>query len=329
MKLCTFYVDAGFGGYERLGLVTKAGTIVDLNTAYSLLLFARDEHPRSYELADVIVPPDLIEFLRNREFGRDAVAEILESFEDELENITLEGPSGEPVIYSPEDVELVAPLPRPNSIRQGLAFPDHMRAIRSDRSAIPDYWAEAPVYYKANPDSVDGPDGEIVMPSYTQILDYELCIAAVVGADALNVSAAEAWDVIAGYTIFNDFTARDVLAKEMSCGLGPAKAKDMDGGNVFGPYLVSADSWDPRDGHAMIARVNGEEWSRATTRDMQHDFGSIVAHASNGETLRSGDVFGSGAAGCGWQEGHQLKVGDVVELEVEGLGILRTSVVAP
>jgi 2-keto-4-pentenoate hydratase/2-oxohepta-3-ene-1,7-dioic acid hydratase in catechol pathway len=327
MKLCTFWVDAGFGGYERLGLIMPSGNIVDLNTAYALVLLERDDHPRAYEMADVLAPPDLIEFLRNREFGREAAVEVAEALGEDLDDPNLEGPNGEPVIYKPDDVDLLAPLPRPNSIRQAMAFAEHMRAMRSDKSAVPDYWFETPVYYKGNADAVIGPGAEFPAPAYAEILDYELCIAAVVGQDVGELSTAEAWDVIAGYTIFNDFTARDVLARELACGMGPSKSKDMDGSNVLGPWLVTADEWDPRDGHAMIGRVNGEEWTRGSTRDMHHDFGSILSHISCSETLRAGDVVGSGAVGSGWELGRQVAVGDVVELEVEGLGLLRTTVV--
>ncbi|MFT4571548.1 MAG: 2-keto-4-pentenoate hydratase/2-oxohepta-3-ene-1,7-dioic acid hydratase in catechol pathway [Hyphomicrobiaceae bacterium] len=328
MKLCTFWIDAGFGGYERLGLILPSGNVLDLNTAYALLLLERDDHPRPYEMAEVLVPPDMVEFLRNREFGLEAASDVVESFGDGLDDPTLEGPNGEPVVYTAADLNLLAPLPRPNSIRQAMAFVEHARAIRSDQSTVPDYWFETPVYYKGNCDAVIGPDAEFPMPTYAEILDYSLCIAAVVGQDVGELSAAEGWDVIAGYTIFNDFIARDISVKEQACGMGPSKSTDMEGSNVLGPCLVTADEWDPRDGHAMIGRVNGEEWSRGSTRDMHHDFGSILAHVSRSETVRAGDVIGSGAVGSGWELGRQLKEGDVVELEVEGLGQLRTTVVS-
>lgn len=313
---------------ERVGVVSNAGHIIDLSTAYALVLLERDDHPRPYETADILTPPDMVEFLRNREYGLAAAIEVVEALTGELDDPGLEGPNGEPVIYSLEDVDLLSPLPRPNSIRQGMTFPEHMRAMRSDRSAVPDYLFEAPVYYKGNADAVVGPNLEFPIPSFTELLDYELCIAAVVGQDVGELLEAEAWEAIAGYTIFNDFTARDIASKELACGLGPSKSKDMDGSNVLGPYLVTADSWDPRDGHAMIARVNGEEWTRGTTRDMHHGFGAMLSHITQAQTVRAGDVIGSGAVGCAWEIGRRLSGGDVVELEVEGLGVSRTTIIA-
>jgi 2-keto-4-pentenoate hydratase/2-oxohepta-3-ene-1,7-dioic acid hydratase in catechol pathway len=196
---------------------------------------------------------------------------------------------------------------------------------------IPQAWYEIPCYYKGNPDTVQGTDADVEWPSYTNMLDYELEFAAVIGRQGRDIPKGDAWGYIAGYTVFNDVSARDIQMKEMALQLGPAKGKDMDGGNILGPYLVTADEWDPRDGHTMLARVNGEEWSRGTTSAMYHDFAAIVSYISMGETLHVGDVIGSGTVGtgCGLELRKFPKPGDVIELEIEGIGVLRNRFVKP
>lgn len=132
---------------------------------------------------------------------------------------------------------------------------------------------------------------------------------------------------IFGYTIFNDFSARDEQVKEMAGQLGPGKGKDFDGGNVMGPCLVTADEIDPYN-LTMIARVNGEEWGRGNSSDMGWKFEDCIVHVARSETIYPGEFFGSGTVGngCGLEQLRFLKSGDVVELEVEGIGILRNRV---
>lgn len=324
MKLCTFRAGSRFGAMERVGAVTPQGRIVDLNFAYALALTEREGHPAAYEVADALLPPDMIAFLANGRWARQAADEALAHLGERAEEISTSGPEGERIIFDPGEVRLLAPLPRPNSIRDCLAFEEHVRNSMPDRP-IPPAWYEIPIYYKGNPDTVAADGDDVVWPSYTNVLDYELEFAAVIGREGVDIPKEEAWDYIAGYMVFNDVSARDIQMKEMSCMLGPAKGKDMDGGNILGPYLVTADEWDPRDGHVMTARVNGEEWSRGLTSAMYHDFATIVSYISQGETLHVGDVIGSGTVGtgCGLELRRFPKPGDVIELEVEGLGVLR------
>lgn len=323
MRLCTFEADSRFGPLDRLGLLTPQGNVLDINFAYALALIEREDHPRAYELADVIAPPEMMGFLENGAFGRRAVEETLRHLGPRVDDVGLTGLDGEQIIFPLSQVRLLAPLPRPNSIRDCLAFEEHLRNSMGEAN-IPPAWYEIPAYYKGNPDTVQGPESEVEWPAYTNLLDYELEFAAVIGREGRDIGREEAWDYIAGYTIFNDVSARDIQLKEMSLMLGPAKGKDMDGGNVMGPYLVTADEWDPRADHAMIARVNGEEWSRGSTSAMYHDFAAIVSYISQGETLYVGDVIGSGTVGtgCGLELKRFPQPGDTIELEVEGLGVL-------
>lgn len=321
MRLCTFAVETRVGTHERLGLQTGRGNVLDLNFAYAFVL-AEGGHPRADALAEVLIPPDLLELLQNGRHGREAVEETLRLLGPRADDLGLTGAYGEQLVYSLDDITLLAPLPRPNSIRDCMAFEEH---VRNSVGSVPDAWYEMPIYYKGNPDGVQGPDADVIWPSYTELLDYELELAAVVGREGVDLSPEEAWDHIAGYTVFNDVSARDIQMKEMQGLLGPAKGKDMDGGNVLGPFLVTPDEFDPRKDHAMTARVNGEEWSRGLTSAMYHDFGSILSYISRSETVHVGDVIGSGTVGtgCGLELKRFPQPGDMVELEIEGIGVIR------
>ncbi len=182
---------------------------------------------------------------------------------------------------------------------------------------MPPEWYEIPVFYFSNPAAIYGPGDEIPYPPHTQELDYELEVAAIIGAE----------EQIAGFTIMNDWSARDLQRTEMKVGLGPAKGKDF--ATSLGPILVTPDEFDGRSG-SMIARVNGEERSRGNLADMYHSWDAIVVHAARNTRLLPGDVLGSGTVGTGCilehGDGRWLQRGDVVELEVEGIGILRNRV---
>jgi 2-keto-4-pentenoate hydratase/2-oxohepta-3-ene-1,7-dioic acid hydratase in catechol pathway len=244
-----------------------------------------------------------------------------------------------------DGLALAAPLPRPRSVRDCMVFEQHiLQATRTvarwklGRLArlagpvlrLPKVWYEQPVYYKSNRFSVVGPDAEVRMPKGTRKFDFELEWAIVIGRQGRDIPRERAFEHIAGFTIFDDFTARDIQIREMAARLGPAKGKDFDTGNATGPYLVTPD--EIRDPYAltMVARVNGEEWSRGSTADMHHRWEDIVAHLSRDETLYPGELIGSGTVGggCGLELDRYLEAGDVVELEVESIGVLRNRVVA-
>ena len=225
------------------------------------------------------------------------------------------------------DARLLAPL-RPRSLRDFLAFEGHLKgALGRLGREIPDEWYEVPAYYKGMPDTVIGPEDEIPWPAWTERLDHELELAAVIGRRCRDVPASEAAGVIFGYTIWNDVSARDVQTRELPVGMGPGKAKDWDGSNVLGPCLVTADELDAGD-LGMSVRVNGETWGRDTSASMHHTFADMIAYASRDQTLYPGEVFGSGTAagGSGLELDRRLNAGDVVELEIEGIGTLRNRI---
>ncbi len=239
------------------------------------------------------------------------------------------------------DVELRAPIPRPPTIRDFYAFEQHVRTARQRRGLemIPE-WYEFPVFYFSNPYATVAPDEDVAIPPDTEEMDYELEVAAVVGKAGRNLDAAEAEAHIAGYMVMNDWSARDVQRREMKLSMGPVKGKDF--ATSLGPALVTPDELEPhrRDKAfdlQMVARVNGDEWSRASLATVHYSFGEMLAWASRNTRVEPGDVIGSGTCGTGCilelalvhgsERYPWLKDGDVVELEVEQLGLLRNRVV--
>lgn len=226
-----------------------------------------------------------------------------------------------------ENALLLAPL-RPRSLRDFLAFEGHLKnAFRRLNRPIPDEWYEVPAFYRGMPDTVIGSEETIPWPYYTDKLDYELELAAVIGRKGKDIPREEADGHIFGYTVWNDLSARDTQARELPVGMGPSKAKDWDGSNVLGPCIVTADELDA-DNLEMSVRVNGETRGGDNSGSMHHKFSDMIAYASRAQTIYPGEIFGSGTAagGAGIEVDRYLQGGDVVELEIESIGILRNTV---
>jgi len=236
-----------------------------------------------------------------------------------------------------DEVRLVAPLPRPPSLRDFYAFEQHVATANRNRGRdVPPAWYDLPVFYFGNHSAIYGPNAGVPIPR-TEALDYELEIACVIGRAGRDIAAEDAEEYIAGYTIMNDWSARDIQREEMSVGLGPAKGKDF--ATSLGPWLVTPDELelfalgDGRYNLSMVARVNGVERSRGNFRDIYYTFAQMIARASRDAALYPGDVLGSGTVGSGCLleltagQGPWLAEGDEVELEISGLGILRNQIV--
>lgn len=327
MKLVTYLS----GGAETLGAqVNGSAAILDLQRAHRLTQ-GRD-HPAFASMQALI---------EAGEEGLDSARKFVALAPEEA------------VVPARETV-LLSPLPRPVQMRDFLCFETHMRQaglavakLRAMASAapeaalrevecsgpppIPPVWYQQPIYYKCNRFAVTGTGQEIAWPAYSRLIDYELEIAAVIGRTAKDVAPEKARDHIFGFTIFNDLTARDAQALEMSGPLGPAKGKDFDDANVLGPCIVTIDEIANPYDLTMTARVNGEIWTRGNTGTMHWTFEEMIAHVSRGETLHSGEVLGSGTVGngCGLEQMRFLKHGDVVELEIERIGTIRNRILAP
>jgi fumarylacetoacetate (FAA) hydrolase len=210
---------------------------------------------------------------------------------------------------------------RPPSIRDFMAFEEHVRNARAlSGRDVPATWYEIPVFYFTNPGAVYGDGDDIPMPADTQMLDYELELACVIGPDGRPE----------GFTIMNDFSARDLQLKEMQVGLGPAKGKDF--ATALGPVLVSPDELPADLDLRAVARVNGEVRTDSRTGAIYHSWDALIAAAArNTPGLLAGEVLGSGTAGRGCilehGDGRWLRPGDEVELEIEGIGVLRNRIV--
>lgn len=239
-------------------------------------------------------------------------------------------------LVPPGSAAFAPPVARPPTLRDFYAFESHVKTARGRRGlAVPAEWYELPVFYYSNPGSLVGHGAAVRKPAGTEALDYELEWACVVGRRARDVAAEDWRSVVAGFTILNDWSARDVQRREMAVGLGPAKGKDF--ATSLGPALVTPDELESRrrgDRYelAMEARVNGATLSRGNTKDMHHGWGALIARASQDVYLLPGDVLGSGTVGSGCllelgTEVHPwLQPGDEVTLEVDLLGTLSNTI---
>ncbi|MFF4258749.1 fumarylacetoacetate hydrolase family protein [Streptomyces sp. NPDC001663] len=242
-------------------------------------------------------------------------------------------------------VRLLPPL-QPATVRDFVTFEEHVEGVRRSvdgATGVPDAWYDAPTFYFGNPYAVIGPYDEVPVPPGSSVLDFELEVAAVIGKEGRDLTPEQARDHIVGYTIFNDWSARDLQSREMRVGLGPCKGKDT--ATTLGPFLVTADELEPyrdADGFlrlALTAEINGEVVGKDLLSNMSWTFEELTAYASRGAVVRPGDVLGSGTCGNGgclaelWgirgtQDPPPLGPGDTVTLTVEGLGTVSNTVTA-
>jgi len=241
-------------------------------------------------------------------------------------------------VWPLDQVTVKAPLQNPPTLRDFYAFETHVKTANRNRGReVPEEWYEFPVFYFTNPHTIQGPGEDVTLPAYTQALDYELEVAAVIGKPGRDITAEKAMEHIFGFTIMNDWSARDVQRKEMKVGLGPAKGKDF--ATSLGPWIVTPEELRAKVTNrvgvydaAMTAKVNGVERSRGNWKDIHYSFGEIIARASESVMLYPGDVLGSGTVGTGCLleitkgEGPWLKKSDLIELEINGLGILSNKI---
>jgi 2-keto-4-pentenoate hydratase/2-oxohepta-3-ene-1,7-dioic acid hydratase in catechol pathway len=321
MKLATFER----GGGPRVGLVdSEAGRILDLAAAASEVGWS----PSPFASMLALIDAD--------DMGLELAAELADGVSQ----------------WSPlAEVRLLAPLPEPRQMRDAMSFETHIRqsgrggravlaraaggeaafeaAMAAPTEPLAEIYRQMPIYYITNRFVVVGPDAVVRWPRYSHEIDYELEIAVVTRGTRANIPEAEAAGHIFGYTIFNDFSARDRQSLEMQGRLGPAKGKSFDGSNVLGPWIVTPDEIGDIQGLKVEVRVNGETRARADTSGMLFSFEEIIADAARDETILAGEVFGSGTVGncCGLEIGRFLESGDTIELEVEKIGVLRNRVV--
>jgi fumarylacetoacetate (FAA) hydrolase len=326
-----------------------------------LLTFARPESPSSPRLGSVLmdlvvdltslrawaiqsngirtpeIPASMLELLYAGSAALSSLRDLVSTVEGE-DVLNLQGLDSNPIAYPMDQVTFYPPLVRPMSVRDFYAFEKHVTTANQIRKRpVPEQWYQFPVFYFSNPNSIFGHRQPIPYPSQTQALDYELEVACIIGKQAMNIPAHRAEEYIFGYTIFNDWSARDIQSQETKVGLGPAKGKDF--ASSFGPWITTVDELGDRDTGRpgvydlhMIARVNGIERSQGNLKEMYYSFGDLLERASQDVYLLPGDVIGSGTVGSGCLleltngQGPWLQPEDVVQLEVERLGILENSI---
>ena len=265
----------------------------------------------------------------------------LKELDDCLPDINIQSHSvgGKPIAFLMNEVQLLAPVPDPQSFRDFYAFEQHVRAARKLRGLEmhPD-WFRIPIFYFSNPAAIYGHGSEIPYPRKTNELDFELEFAVIIAGAGSDILSKDADRHIAGYTICNDWSARDLQREEMAMSLGPAKGKDF--ATSFGPYMVTPDeledAWDENGklNLRMTCHVNGTLISDGNTNDLYHPFKDMIERASMNTKLLSGDYLGSGTVGTGCilelrpeNTGGWIKKGDVVTLEVKRLGVLENKIV--
>ena len=324
MKLATFRSD----GREKIALVHgNDSRLFDVAAA-------ADRNGKSN--------PAFASMLQLIDAGSSALDEVQKLFDQNGEDERLsENVSG---------AEILAPIPEPRQMRDGMSFPLHIlqaprgqlklaarakndmaelaRIEAEPLGELPEVYRKQPIYYITNRFSVRGTNTTVKWPRYSKVMDYELEFGVITKNMAANIPASKARDHIFGYTIFNDFSARDAQRVEMEGRLGPAKGKSFDGGNIMGPWIVTPDEIGDPYKLKVEARVNGKMRSQGVTEGMLFSFEEIIAHVTKDETLMPGEFIGSGTVGngCGLELGWYLEHGDTIELDVEKIGVLKNKV---
>lgn len=270
------------------------------------------------------LPNHLIELIKNHEEYMD----VISTLNNKLTHLES---------FSINEIRLTAPLPKPPSFRDFVAFETHVKnATKRSGGTVAPEWYEMPMFYFSNANAMKGTNEEVKHPAKCSRLDYELEMACIIGRKGKNIRAEEAEEYIFGFTILNDWSARDIQMKEMKVLLGPAKGKDF--ATSIGPYIVTKDELEPyrlEDKYdlEMTAAVNGKILSRGNFKDIYYSFGQMIERASEEVTLYPGDIIGSGTVGFGCimelgPETHRwLEPGDEVELTITGLGSLKNKIV--
>jgi 2-keto-4-pentenoate hydratase/2-oxohepta-3-ene-1,7-dioic acid hydratase in catechol pathway len=324
LKLVTFEIPAPCGAIRRIGAAVD-GRLVDFACAWAAYLDAADPGCEAQKIAAAVFAPDMVNFLEWGKIARDAASHAIDA------GLRVSEYRGARTSYALNEVRLLAPVARPRVVRDFLTFEGHMKQASRALGRggdVPRAFYEVPAYYKGDPDTVVGTGTPVTWPAYSEKFDFELELGMVTARRGNNIRKEDASNYIAGYTIWNDWSARDQQMREAPVGMGPSKGKDFDSGNAVGPYLVTTDEIDISNAR-MIARINGEVWTDSTSANRQFSFEDLIVHVSQSETIHAGELWGSGTVtnGSGLEQDRWLKPGDVVELEIEGIGVLSNQVV--
>jgi len=297
-------------------------------------IYINENHGNSEYLS---IPTSLTRALENW----DGSFEKLKNLDRSLPNTLIHTYSvhGKPIAVSSDSVQFFPPVPEPKTFRDFYAFEQHVKIARKNRGLeMNPVWYDLPVFYFSNPTALFGHNDNVPYPEPTQALDYELEIAIIIANGGKNISKDNASSFIAGYTICNDWSARDFQKEEMKLNLGPAKGKDF--ATSFGPTMVTPDELeDFTDSNGelclrMTCHVNNELYSQGNLKDLYHSFPKMIERASQNAQLLPGDYIGSGTVGTGCileldpkNVNGWLNKGDTITLTIEGLGTLENKVV--
>ncbi|MEB3287608.1 MAG: fumarylacetoacetate hydrolase family protein [Vampirovibrionales bacterium] len=336
MKLVSFEVTTVLGRFVRAGVVLESAEqnrILDLNAAYAWQL-AEEGEAKAKTLANAILPSQMLGIIETGERSLDAALGLLEQFNSyaQAAGKRTDFPLGlneARLVFEISEVVLKAPF-QPASFRDFFAFEQHVATgYRLRNESIPDTWYKIPVYYKGNHRSIIGPEDTLTWPSYTQKLDYELELGCIIGKSGRDLTPEQAKRHIFGYTLVNDFSARDIQKHEMQCRLGPAKAKDF--ATAIGPCIVTRDELPDITSMRLQGHINGQLLSQGNMADCHFSFEEMISHWSQGETIYAGDLIASGTVGtgCGLEHGTWLAPGDEITLSADGIGELRNRIAEP
>jgi 2-keto-4-pentenoate hydratase/2-oxohepta-3-ene-1,7-dioic acid hydratase in catechol pathway len=321
------------GTVQRLGLFFNESLIIDVNFLWELH-FQLQSNANPKNKAQSFAPSDLSEILMNQEEPIDFFQKTLDLFSDVSKKGYLTTATGADIAFDLQDdrsIKFAKPLSHINCYRDFYAHEKHVKKGFEKRGEpVPEQWYQLPVYYKGATTGFIGPEDFIPWPSFTQKLDYELELAAIMGKKIVNGRGSELKKSIFGYTILNDVSARDVQRDEMRVRLGPSKGKDFC--SVLGPVVVTADEFNFEDPKLkMVARVNGQEWSQGYSSDSFYSWLEMLEFVARDETIMPTDLMGSGTVGtgCGLEIDQWIKPGDIVELEIEKIGTLKNIVDVP
>lgn len=335
MRLVSYEVQTALGRFQRIGALAH-NTTVDLTGAYAAYLAEAGDTNAALRAAEALVPPDMVRFLEGGAASRQAAERAIAYAGERLRKESAPtGAHGQRLNFAESELRWLAPVPKPHMVRDGILLLDHYKVGMerlfkiTGKDQIPEATKTMPIFWKPSRGAVAGHKEPIRWPKYSQKMDYEFELGVYIGKRGMDISAENAKDHVAGYTIFNDLGLRDIQPAELTLRMGPAKAKDFYTSKIMGPSLVTPDEVGDVENLGLKIRVNGETWFEGKLGNWAFTFEQVIAYVSRDETLEVGDFFGSGppAYSAGFEINKWIKPGDLVECEIDKLGVLSNTIV--
>ncbi|MFZ4713975.1 MAG: fumarylacetoacetate hydrolase family protein [Bacteriovoracaceae bacterium] len=318
MKICHYTTNTNHE--PRLGLI-EGTTVIDPNFVWQAV-YKKEGFYNVIERAFHKAPTLLSEYLKYKNDPLEELRLTLEIYH----NFQKSGIEVKTTKLA--DVRLGKPIDKITTYRDFFSHEKHVKIGFEKRGEpVPPEWYDLPVYYKGSTANFIGPEEEILWPSFTNKLDYELELAVVMARDCYNIKEKDVFKNLLGFTILNDISARDIQKAEMKVRLGPSKGKDFC--SVIGPVIVTVDEFGYKEPNLlMTAKINGTEWSKGQSGDAHFSFAQMLTFAGRDEWLLAGDLFGSGTVGtgCGLELDQWIKPGDSLELHIDKIGTLKNKV---